>query len=271
MHPASNLNPTPTPPTPPTPDSPSTPPAPTVVPTPHASTTRQRRMVPRWAAITTGVAGLALGATLLGGAAFAQTPTATDGDGTVDLPYTSSSATQGYGFGAWRSFTVDGSAEGGTTEARPAFRDMGMGRVMLHAMRLDTIAETLGLTTDDLAAQLAEGTALTDIITAQGSTVAEVVDALMVEAQEAFDLAVSEGHLTQEQADERLAALPAELTERIESGFVLHHGGPGGSGGFGRDCAPGADGGSSDGGENATPDATTPDSGTDEDATPTTS
>ncbi len=239
MHPESDLNPTPTP------DTPSTPPA-TV--TPIATLTRQRRMVPRWTAMTTGVAGLVLGATLLGGAAFAQTPSADVSS--TDTPPTSSMQTQG--FRQMRALVVDGSDEGGRMQLRPAFAGIR------HAITLDTVAETLGLTPVELITQLEAGTALTDIITTQGSTVADVVDALVAEAQDVLDLVVHNGRMTQAEADERLAALPADLTERIESGMMLHRSGPGGR--DGADCEPGM-----------TPDAVTPDSGTDEDATPTTS
>jgi polyhydroxyalkanoate synthesis regulator phasin len=85
---------------------------------------------------------------------------------------------------------------------------------------LDTIATTLGMTTDDLRAQLAGGTPLTEIITAQGSTVDAVVDALVAEAQADLEQKVADGVLTQEQADAILADLPARLTEMIENDML---------------------------------------------------
>lgn len=221
-------------------------PAPPSEPTP----TRQQRLVPRWTAITTGVAGLALGATLLGGVAFAQTPTADE-------------ATPSSGSGT------------GTTMAQPAFRGgPGLG-LSHHLLSLDTIAETLGLTPVEVQTQLDAGTPLIDIINAQGSSVQVVVDALVAEAQEMLDLAVSEGRLTQEHADERLANLPAELTERIESGTFMQRGGPGHFRGGGHgpdgDCLPGAGSGTDDG-ETTPAVPVNPDADGDaEDATPTTS
>ncbi|RIK39043.1 MAG: hypothetical protein DCC58_15855 [Chloroflexi bacterium] len=108
----------------------------------------------------------------------------------------------GFGHGKWRHF-------GGP----------GLG--------LETIATTLGMTTDELRAELKAGTALTDIITAQGSTVEQVVDALVAEAEARLAEKVAAGDITQAQADALLAELPARLTDAIENGCVgpgRHHG-----------------------------------------------
>lgn len=92
------------------------------------------------------------------------------------------------------------------------------------ALNLDTIAETLGITSDELRAELEAGTPLGEIITAQGSTVEEVVAALVADMQTQLDEAVAEGQLTQEEADARLADLEERLTTAIESGEAF---GPG--------------------------------------------
>jgi polyhydroxyalkanoate synthesis regulator phasin len=91
---------------------------------------------------------------------------------------------------------------------------------------LDTIAGTLGMSIEDLRSELRDGTPLTDIIAAQGSTVDEVVDALVADAESRLDQAVTDGQLTREQADEVLAGLSDRLTEMFESdvsGRPHHH------------------------------------------------
>lgn len=91
-----------------------------------------------------------------------------------------------------------------------------------RGVALETVAETLGMTEDELQAELRGGTDLADIIAAQGSTVDEVVDALVARAEIELGELVATGELTQEQADEILGTLPARLTERIENGFPNH-------------------------------------------------
>jgi hypothetical protein len=104
----------------------------------------------------------------------------------------------------------------------------GRGGFGSHGVRfsLDTIAGTLGMTTEDLRSELRDGASLTDIIATQGSTVDEVVDALVAEAESRLDQAGEDGRLTRAQADEILADLPDRLTETIESdvlGRPHHH------------------------------------------------
>jgi polyhydroxyalkanoate synthesis regulator phasin len=93
----------------------------------------------------------------------------------------------------------------------------GMG--MAGCVSLDTLADTLGLTTAEVRAQLQAGVTLSEIITAQGQTVEAVVHALVAEAQAHLNEAVAAGRITQEQADSMLTELPARLTEMVESGM----------------------------------------------------
>jgi len=90
----------------------------------------------------------------------------------------------------------------------------------------DTAAETLGLTPEELFAELREGKSLTDIAEEQGLEVEDVYDAVNDARAEAIpefiEQAVEDGSLTQEQADWML--------EGLEQGFF-----PGGRGfGFSR-------------------------------------
>jgi CRISPR/Cas system-associated endoribonuclease Cas2 len=80
---------------------------------------------------------------------------------------------------------------------------------------LSIVADTLGMTTDELLAALDDETSIADVAAAQGVDVEDVVDALMERATERIQVAVENGRLTQEEADARLAQLRERVTERI--------------------------------------------------------
>ena len=89
---------------------------------------------------------------------------------------------------------------------------------------LETTAEALGMTEDDLRTALEpDGTSLADVAEDQGVDVDTLVDALVQAQQERIAQAVEDGRLTQEEADERLADLEQRVTERVNS----DHPGPG--------------------------------------------
>ncbi|WP_369140327.1 hypothetical protein [Modestobacter versicolor] len=83
---------------------------------------------------------------------------------------------------------------------------------------LEAAATALGMTEDDLRTALqADGATLASIAEEQGVAVDTLVDALVAAAQERIAQAVTDGDLTQEEADERLADLEARVTERVDS------------------------------------------------------
>ncbi|MCZ2810700.1 hypothetical protein O2W15_04570 [Modestobacter sp. VKM Ac-2979] len=85
---------------------------------------------------------------------------------------------------------------------------------------LETAATALGMTEDDLRTALeADGATLASVAEEQGVAVDTLVDALVAAAQERVTQAVTDGDLTQEQADERLADLEAWITERVDSSW----------------------------------------------------
>lgn len=85
---------------------------------------------------------------------------------------------------------------------------------------LDTAAETLGLTTDELQAQLAEGKTLAAIAEEQGVEKQALIDALVASATEKLD--------------EAKAELPERIAELVDSELPARgEGGPGGPGGHG--------------------------------------
>lgn len=93
---------------------------------------------------------------------------------------------------------------------------------------LDAASESLGLTVDELRTELRAGQTLADVAAAQGVPVEDLVEALVTEGQDRLARAVTDGQLTQAQADERSASLTDRVTDFVngvgpERGF----GGPG--------------------------------------------
>lgn len=192
----------------------------------------------RW--LAGGLVGVALGALLLGGTAFAQTDSSgTDlrqtfidrlasklGIASDDLE-TAITDTQvemidealADGRLTQRQADVlrERAASGdGLFRMRPEF-----GMRAMHALdiNLATIASELGMTTEELRAELQDGSTLSEIIIAHSSTVDAVVEALVANAETQLNEAVANGNLTQAQADQILTNLPDRLTQMIENGF----------------------------------------------------
>jgi polyhydroxyalkanoate synthesis regulator phasin len=107
------------------------------------------------------------------------------------------------------------------------------GRGGHHGGRLDleAAATALDMTEDELRTALeADGTTLADVAGEQGVAVDALVDALVTAQQDRIAQAVEDGRLTQEEADERLADLEEQVTERVNSddwGPGRGHGGRG--------------------------------------------
>jgi hypothetical protein len=72
---------------------------------------------------------------------------------------------------------------------------------------LDAAAVYLGLSEDELRAQLESGKSLADVAKAKGKSVDGVVDALVADAKKHLDDEVAEGHLTNSQAEQMLSRL----------------------------------------------------------------
>ncbi|MGY1694080.1 hypothetical protein ACI780_04130 [Geodermatophilus sp. SYSU D00814] len=90
-----------------------------------------------------------------------------------------------------------------------------------HAGRgpdLATAAEALGTSEDDLRTALeADGATLAQVAEDRGVALDTLVQALVVAEQERIAQAVTDGRLTQEEADERLADLEQRVSDRVES------------------------------------------------------
>lgn len=98
-----------------------------------------------------------------------------------------------------------------------------------HGGRFNTMeiaCEILGLTQEELMEKMQEDTTLVDIAAEQGLSEEEFKDALLVAMTAEIEQQVSDGTLTQEQAD----AMLEQLQEMIESGQFMMGGPPGGGG-----------------------------------------
>ncbi len=104
-------------------------------------------------------------------------------------------------------------------EVATTLGDAGFGRHGGHGgwFGLETAAETLGMTEDELRTALeAEGATLAKVADEKGVAVDSLVDALVRAKQEGIAKAVEEG-MPQEVADQRLADLEKRVTEWVNS------------------------------------------------------
>ena len=97
---------------------------------------------------------------------------------------------------------------------------------------LDVVAETLGMTADEVREAVSGGQTIAELAEAQGVALQDVADALVAAKAEHLQQAVEDGRLTQEEADEKLAHMEENILEHLESG-ERGPGGPGGPGGRG--------------------------------------
>ncbi len=127
----------------------------------------------------------------------------------------------------------------GLRGGKPDFGHHGHG----FGARFDTAATFLGLTEAELRTQLQDGKTLAEIATAEGKTVAALVDALVAAATTELAEAVESGKLTDAQRDRIVEELEDRITEGVNATPGEHfrggprlHGGPGFRGG--PDAAP---------------------------------
>ena len=80
---------------------------------------------------------------------------------------------------------------------------------------LTSAASFLGMTEDELRAELGDGKSLAEIAKANGKSVDELVHTLVADAQKRLADAVADGKLTQQQADTIEKGLQARITEFV--------------------------------------------------------
>lgn len=91
-------------------------------------------------------------------------------------------------------------------------------------------AEALGLTVDELRTAAQDGLTLAQLAEREGVTTSAVVDAMVAAAEAHLAEEVTEGDLTQTEADAEAAELEERITSSVDEPLRLgrgHHGGPG--------------------------------------------
>ena len=127
----------------------------------------------------------------------------------------------------WPKFGAHGPDKGG-----PGF-DFGLGR--MGGIVLDPVAKALGISTDELKTDLAEGQSVADIAKAKKVDINKVIDALVADASAKIDQAVKDGHLPSAMADKLKSSLKTMITDAVNGSFPEGlKGGFGGPRGFGR-------------------------------------
>lgn len=112
--------------------------------------------------------------------------------------------------------TTSGSSTGNSTSLDQGYRRGG-------GAGFETIAETIGITFDELRSQMADGQTISEIAQANGVSADTVAGALVAQMQLHLADHVAEGDLTQTQADDRLASVDEHIDDLLNG--VLPSGG----------------------------------------------
>ncbi len=113
--------------------------------------------------------------------------------------------------------------------------------------RLEVAAKALGISEDDLKAELKDGKTIAEVAKEKGVDKQKVIDALVADAEARAAEAVKAGKITQAQADEHLKNATERITKMVDEGFPKGgpRGGPDGGPEGGPDGPPpGGEGGS---------------------------
>jgi len=167
-----------------------------------------------------GIALLAVLAVTAAGVvvAYAQTPTPAANFGPGWMMGSSDQAGYGHGRIGGRGGMLGASSE-------------------MHTFVWNALAETLGLTSDELTAEVSSGKTIAQIAEEKGVSRTDLVAALETAHSDALAQAVADGNLTQEQAD----SIQAQMADRYEwmidnagagYGMLGRHGQRGGNGQF---------------------------------------
>ncbi|WP_338553556.1 hypothetical protein [Paenibacillus sp. KS-LC4] len=98
-------------------------------------------------------------------------------------------------------------------------RDGGKAEFGKGGLASEETATVFGVTVDELKAELKDGKSLAAIATEKGVDVQKVIDQKRSEEQARLDQALTDGKLTQEQYDERIAALTEHVTLLVNGEF----------------------------------------------------
>ena len=96
--------------------------------------------------------------------------------------------------------------------------------------RIEAVATALGITPEALRTEIQAGKTIAEIATANGVAVQTVIDVLVADAKDHIAQAVTDGKLTQAEADTKLAAVEQRVTDMVNNPLPARgpgHGGPG--------------------------------------------
>lgn len=117
-------------------------------------------------------------------------------------------------------------------EPGPGARPPGRGgKLGLVGNMIGIVAEELGMERDELREALVDGQTVAELAAEKGVSLDEIVDALVEPLAERLAEAVENGRMTQEEADEKLAQIRDDLTQRLSEPFEPRGGGGGIGGG----------------------------------------
>lgn len=105
-------------------------------------------------------------------------------------------------------------------DLRPdAIRDRARVALALGQDVVQAAADETGMGVLEILTQVNDGSTLTDVITANGGSVDNVIAAAVAAATEQINTALSEGKITQEQADNLLGSLQETVTNAVNGGL----------------------------------------------------
>lgn len=157
----------------------------------------------------------------------------------------------GPGAGMGRGMMADGNFGPGFGMGPGGGRGQMMGIGGPENSLISIAAEKLGLTNDELIAELQAGKTIADVAVEKNVAVDTIVDAVLAAHTERLNEQVANGQLTQEQADAMLVLMKANVTERINGQGPAQGQGFGFGGGRGDHAGMGMMGGRRGGPENS--------------------
>ena len=86
------------------------------------------------------------------------------------------------------------------------------------------MAGLLGIDAETLRSELVAGKTIAEVATEHGVDPQTVIDALVAEAKTHLDLSVTNGRLTQEEADAKLTEVTERITDRVNNGGPIRQG-----------------------------------------------
>ncbi|MCD6519042.1 MAG: hypothetical protein J7M05_03855 [Anaerolineae bacterium] len=122
---------------------------------------------------------------------------------------------------AWGEMEAGGRA--GRTNGRRGFGNQGASD---KGGLISITAESLGLSSQDVLQALEEGKTLRELIEEKGGDPEEIVAKFISARQEVIEQLVSEGRLSQEQAEQMLSHLEEEAYDHLDSFSPQHERGP---------------------------------------------